>query len=88
MNDQAPVSARARWPLVSVLIPAFNHEHFVQRCLDSVLEDPYPCKEIVIIDDGSSDATGEKISQWISDHGHRLPVHFVQRENRGCRHAQ
>ncbi|WP_338338584.1 glycosyltransferase [Xanthomonas sp. NCPPB 3443] len=83
MNDQAPVSARARWPLVSVLIPAFNHEHFVQRCLDSVLEDPYPCKEIVIIDDGSSDATGEKISQWISDHGHRLPVHFVQRENRG-----
>ncbi|WP_127171297.1 glycosyltransferase family 2 protein [Xanthomonas euvesicatoria] len=83
MNDQAPVSARTRWPLVSVLIPAFNHEHFVQRCLDSVLEDPYPCKEIVIIDDGSSDATGEKISQWISDHGHRLPVHFVQRENRG-----
>ncbi|CEE32962.1 glycosyltransferase [Xanthomonas citri pv. citri] len=83
MNDRACVSARTRWPLVSVLIPAFNHARFVQRCLDSVLEDPYPCKEIVIIDDGSRDATGEKISQWISDHGHRLPVHFVQRENRG-----
>lgn len=83
MNDQACVSARIRWPLVSVLIPAFNHARFVQRCLDSVLEDPYPCKEIVIIDDGSRDATAEKISQWISDHGHRLPVHFVQRENRG-----
>ncbi|OAX89341.1 glycosyl transferase [Xanthomonas nasturtii] len=81
MNDQTP--ARARWPLVSVLIPAFNHARFVQRCLDSVLEDPYPCKEIVIIDDGSSDATGEKISQWIGAHGHRLPVQFVQRENRG-----
>ncbi|MGD4354153.1 glycosyltransferase [Xanthomonas citri pv. citri] len=83
MNDRACVSARTRWPLVSVLIPAFNHARFVQRCLDSVLEDPYPCKEIVIIDDGSRDATGEKISHWISDHGHRLPVHFVQRENRG-----
>ncbi|WAW85512.1 glycosyltransferase [Xanthomonas citri pv. malvacearum] len=83
MNDQACVSARIRWPLVSVLIPAFNHARFVQRCLDSVLEDPYPCKEIVIIDDGSRDATAEKISQWISDHAHRLPVHFVQRENRG-----
>ncbi|KGE52584.1 glycosyltransferase [Xanthomonas axonopodis pv. vasculorum] len=83
MNDQVPAPARARWPLVSVLIPAFNHERFVQRCLDSVLDDPYPCKEIVIIDDGSSDATGEKISQWISEHGHRLPVHFVQRGNRG-----
>jgi glycosyltransferase involved in cell wall biosynthesis len=29
-------------PLVSVLIPAFNHERYVERCLDSVLEDPYP----------------------------------------------
>ena len=38
-------------PLVSVLIPAFNHERFVRRCLDSVLEDPYPAKELVIIDD-------------------------------------
>ncbi|APO93613.1 glycosyltransferase family 2 protein [Xanthomonas vesicatoria] len=83
MNERTQPAGRARWPLVSVLIPAFNHERFVQRCLDSVLEDPYPCKEIVIIDDGSSDATGEKIAQWIGAHGHRLPVQFVQRANRG-----
>ncbi|MCC4635661.1 glycosyltransferase [Xanthomonas dyei] len=83
MNDLTQPAGRARWPLVSVLIPAFNHERFVQRCLDSVLEDPYPSKEIVIIDDGSSDATGEKIAQWIATHGHRLPVQFVQRANRG-----
>ncbi|MBB5769543.1 glycosyltransferase [Xanthomonas euroxanthea] len=83
MSDSTRPIRRARWPLVSVLIPAFNHERFVQRCLDSVLEDPYPCKELVIIDDGSSDATGEKIVQWIASHGHRLPVQFVQRANRG-----
>ncbi|NYH48126.1 glycosyltransferase family 2 protein [Xanthomonas arboricola] len=83
MSDSTQPLGRARWPLVSVLIPAFNHERFVQRCLDSVLEDPYPCKELVIIDDGSSDATGEKIAQWIASHGHRLPVQFVQRANRG-----
>ncbi|MCE4373042.1 glycosyltransferase family 2 protein [Xanthomonas hortorum] len=83
MSDQTQPSGRASWPLVSVLIPAYNHARFVQRCLDSVLEDPYPCKEIVIIDDGSSDATGEKIAQWIATHGHRLPVQFVQRDNRG-----
>ncbi|MBB4132673.1 glycosyltransferase [Xanthomonas sp. 3075] len=83
MSDPTQASGRASWPLVSVLIPAFNHAQFVQRCLDSVLEDPYPCKEIVIIDDGSSDATGEKIAQWIAIHGHRLPVQFVQRDNRG-----
>jgi glycosyltransferase involved in cell wall biosynthesis len=70
-------------PLVSVLIPAFNHERFVVRCLDSVLEDPYPAKEIIIIDDGSTDRTGEKIMDWIAQHGHRLHVEFVRRENRG-----
>ncbi|WP_355608601.1 glycosyltransferase [Xanthomonas cannabis] len=83
MSERMPLSERAHWPLVSVLIPAFNHARFVQRCLDSVLEEPYPCKEIVIIDDGSSDATAEKIGEWVAQHGHRLPVQFVQRENRG-----
>ncbi|MEA5124374.1 glycosyltransferase family 2 protein [Xanthomonas floridensis] len=83
MSAHAQAPGRARWPLVSVLIPAYNHERFVQRCLDSVLEDPYPCKEIVIVDDGSSDATGERIAQWIAANGQRVPVQFVQRPNRG-----
>lgn len=77
-----PMHAAAR-PLVSILIPAYNHERFVQRCLDSVLEDPYPAKEIVIIDDGSTDRTGEKIAEWIAAQGNLLRVEYVQRENRG-----
>jgi glycosyltransferase involved in cell wall biosynthesis len=76
------MSTRA-FPLVSVLIPAFNHERFVQRCLDSVLEDPYPSKEIVIVDDGSTDRTGERIAEWVALHGHKLRVEYVRRENRG-----
>ncbi|HET7358939.1 MAG TPA: glycosyltransferase [Rhodanobacteraceae bacterium] len=70
-------------PLVSVLIPAFNHERFVRRCLDSVLEDPYPAKELVIIDDGSSDRTPQRIAEWVAEHGGELPVEYVRRENRG-----
>jgi len=56
MDDAMPEAVQCM-PLVSVLVPAFNHEHFVERFLDSVLEDPYPSKEIVIIDDGSTDGT-------------------------------
>jgi glycosyltransferase involved in cell wall biosynthesis len=70
-------------PLVSVLIPAFNHERFVQRCLDSVLEDPYPAKELIIIDDGSTDQTGERIADWVATHCMELPIEYVRRENRG-----
>jgi glycosyltransferase involved in cell wall biosynthesis len=70
-------------PLVSVLVPAYNHENFVERCLDSVLEEPYPSKEVVIIDDGSTDATDQRIAAWIARHGHELPVEYVRRENKG-----
>lgn len=70
-------------PLVSVLVPAYNHGQFVQRCLDSVLGDRYPAKELVVIDDGSSDDTGEKIADWIARHGDELPVTFLRRRNLG-----
>lgn len=71
-------------PLVSVLIPAYNHERFIERCLDSVLEDPYPAKEIVIIDDGSADRTGDRIADWAARYGHLLRVEYVRHEqNRG-----
>ncbi|GLQ86443.1 glycosyltransferase family 2 protein [Dyella flagellata] len=78
-----PISTSAE-PLVSVLIPAYNHERFIQRCLDSVLEDSYPAKEVVIIDDGSTDRTGERIAEWASRYGQQLRVEYVhQGQNRG-----
>lgn len=70
-------------PLVSVLIPAYNHERYVERCLDSVLEDPYPAKELVIIDDGSTDATAARIAAWVERHRGELPIAYRSRANRG-----
>jgi len=42
-------------PLVSFLIPYFNHKQYISLTLDSILNDTYPNKEIVIINDGSTD---------------------------------
>lgn len=79
----AYIPAPAAMPLVSVLIPAYNHEDYVVRCLDSVLDDPYPAKEIVIIDDGSTDQTAERIQAWADRHGDEIAIEFVRRENKG-----
>jgi glycosyltransferase involved in cell wall biosynthesis len=69
--------------LVSIVIPAFNHERFVALCLNSVLESDYPDKEIVIIDDGSSDRTAEVIQKWIDQHKKDIHVVFRSRNNKG-----
>ena len=39
-------------PLVSFLIPYYNHKQYIGQTLDSILNDTYPNKEIVIINDG------------------------------------
>ncbi|RDI98002.1 glycosyltransferase [Dyella solisilvae] len=79
-----PVSMkRGAAPLVSVLIPAYNHARFIDQCLDSVLEDPYPAKELLIIDDGSTDGTAERIAAWADSHRHLIAVEYVHRGNRG-----
>jgi alpha-1,3-rhamnosyltransferase len=53
-------------PLVSVIIPAFNHEQYVEEAIRSVLGQTYPNVEIVVVDDASTDGTAE-IVQGLAD---------------------
>jgi glycosyltransferase involved in cell wall biosynthesis len=46
-------------PLVSILTPTYNHERFIAACIESVLHQTYTNWEMLIVDDGSSDRTGE-----------------------------
>lgn len=70
-------------PLVSIVLPAFNHESYVRKTLDSMIEQDYPNTEILIINDGSTDSTGKVISTWIEDLPDPSRVRYVDRENRG-----
>lgn len=58
-----------RWPKVSVFMPAYNHEDFIAEAIESVLLQNYDPLEIVIGDDGSTDATAE----IIRDYANRYP---------------
>jgi len=49
--------------LVSVIIPAYNHEQYIREAIQSVIEQSYPHIELVIIDDGSIDNTWQIINE-------------------------
>ena len=46
-------------PLVSVIIPARNEAHNIARCVSSILSATYPNLELIVVDDNSTDGTGE-----------------------------
>lgn len=70
--------------LVSVIIPAYNHESFIEFCLQSIAIQTYPKLELVIVNDGSSDHTHDKIIEFITCHKRRFKrITYVNREHKG-----
>ena len=50
-------------PLVSVIIPCYNAERFVEKAVRSIMEQSYRNLEIIVIDDCSQDSTGKILSK-------------------------
>ena len=45
-------------PLVSIIVPVYNVERYIDKCINSILEQTYPHIELLLIDDGSPDKSG------------------------------
>lgn len=72
------------FPLVSVLIPAYNHENYIQETIDSIINQTYPNIELIILDDGSKDKTWDKITELKPKCENRfVKIHFETKQNEG-----
>ncbi|HUN78376.1 MAG TPA: glycosyltransferase [Solirubrobacteraceae bacterium] len=75
---ERPLTGR---PLVSVVVPCFNHGRYLPECLDSILDQDYPELEVIVVDDAS---TEESTRMVLADYEAREPVTVLrQPENSG-----
>ncbi len=71
-------------PFFSVIVPAYNACDYIEDCLESVLDQTDPDFELIVVDDGSTDSTAEKVLRYSYDSRLRL----VQRLNGGLAAAR
>ena len=65
----------------SVLIPVYNTEKYIEECLQSVLNQTYQDFEIIIVDDGSTDSSGEICDSYHKKYPNKIKV--IHKENQG-----
>lgn len=58
--------------MISVVVPAYNVEHYIGRTLDSILGQTFPDLEIIVVDDGSQDGTGTVIDRYAVAYPQRI----------------
>jgi len=64
LNSECRNNIQMTKTLISVVIPAYNHEKFVGAAIESVLDQSYQNFEIIVIDDGSTDLTAEAVQNY------------------------
>lgn len=75
-----PFPRLTTWPRISVVVCAYNAEPTIDECLEAALRLDYPDYEVIVVNDGSTDATAEIARQY--------PVRLISTENRGLSSAR
>ncbi|MCI5650517.1 MAG: glycosyltransferase [Fusicatenibacter sp.] len=71
--------------MVSIIVPVYNIEKYLDDCIDSILKQVYQKIEVVLVDDGSDDGSSEKCDEWKKRDG-RIKV--IHQKNQGLSAAR
>jgi glycosyltransferase involved in cell wall biosynthesis len=64
-------------PLVSVIVTTYNHERYIAAAIQSVVDQTYRDYELIVVDDGSTDSTCDRVLAFPDD------IHLVRQKNQG-----
>lgn len=74
------MSEDVRQPLVSVIVPVYNVEKYIRRCIGSILAQTYERLEIILVDDGSTDESGKLCDEYAAQDKR---IRVIHQENAG-----
>ena len=70
---------------ISVIVPVYNVEKYIDKCIDSIVKQTYSNLEIILVNDGSTDNSGKKCDEW-ADTDNRIKV--IHKDNGGLSDAR
>ncbi|QIK53504.1 glycosyltransferase [Dysgonomonas sp. HDW5B] len=74
-------------PTISIIIPIYNMEQFLGRCLDSVVSQTYSSLEIILVNDGSTDSSGDICDNYAQNDNRIKVIHQVNSGVSSARNA-
>jgi O-antigen biosynthesis protein len=77
---EVPFPKDTPWPRISVVVCSYNGERTIRDCLEGLLDLEYPDYEVIVVDDGSTDATAVIASEY--------DLRLIRTENRGLSNAR
>lgn len=72
-------------PLISIIIPVYNCEKYIGRCLDSIVKQTYDNMEVIVINDGSTDSTQKICEEYDAKYEF---LHLYNQENHGVSYSR
>ena len=72
-------------PMISVVVPVYKVEHYLHRCVDSILNQSYSDFELILVDDGSPDNCGMICDEYAAKDAR---IHVIHQQNGGLSAAR
>ena len=71
-------------PLISVIVPVYKVEAYLDKCLDSLTNQTYENLQILLVEDGSPDGSGAICDAWAEKDSRITVIHQPENSRSGC----
>ena len=68
---------------ITVIVPIYNVENYLIKCLDSIINQTYNNIQLIMVDDGSTDESGKICDDYVARHEKKMDICVIHQQNKG-----